>query len=182
MSFYFTIDVRIKDKRTGDVISGPKVLPAPVGMYSGYEEVCWWNSSMFLDLPPAVFRICGKYMEKQYPLEEGAEGDLDVIVPRAAMREVCSYLYSRCCVPDSDLTTEERDWRWRDGYEYTNICCIEKLRDLLSGLDYVDYRNQDTGIAEEYIGDLQKREEFISNPQGYEFEFRISYDYSRPRK
>ena len=95
MSFYFTIDVRIKDKRTGDVISGPKVLPAPVGMYSGYEEVCWWNSSMFLDLPPAVFRICGKYMEKQYPMEEGTEGCWFWNVTRSMVHLIFSILLIR---------------------------------------------------------------------------------------
>ena len=181
MSFDFDISVRIKEKATGNVISGPKVLPAPVSLYDGYEEVCWWNSSMFLDLPPAVFRICGNYMEKQYPLEEGMKGNLVVVVPRAAMREVCSYLYSRCCVPDSDLTAGERDWRWRDGYETTNIARAEKLHDLLSALDYIDHRNQECGIAEVYIGDLRKREEFKSNPQGYEFEFMLDYHYCPPR-
>ncbi len=157
MSFDFDISVRIKDKRTGDIISGAKVIPAPASDYSGYEEICWWNSSMFLDLPPAIFRICGKYMGKQYPLEEGMEGNLVAVVPRAAMREVCSYIYSRCCVQDSDLTTEERDWRWRDGYEETNIARVEKLHDLLAALDYIDHRNQECGIAENYIGDLQKK-------------------------
>ena len=49
MSFDFDISVRIKDKRTGDIISGPKVIPAPASDYVGYEEVCWWNSSIFMD-------------------------------------------------------------------------------------------------------------------------------------
>ena len=85
LSFDFDISVRIKDKRTGDIISGPKVIPAPASDYAGYEEICWWASSLFLDLPPAIFRICGKYMGKQYLLEEGAEGieeiiELDMII------------------------------------------------------------------------------------------------------
>ncbi|SFW22068.1 hypothetical protein [Ruminococcus flavefaciens] len=182
MSFDFDISVRIKEKRTGDIISGPKVISASENpsFYSGFVEVCWWNSSIFMDLPPAIFRICGKYMEKQYPLEEGMEGNLYTIVPRIAMREVCSYIYSRCYVLDSELT-EERDWSWRDAYEVTNIARVEKLRDLLSSLDYVDHRNQECGIAEDYIGNLQKKEEFKSNPQGYEFEFMLDYHYCRPR-
>ena len=184
MSFDFDISVRIKDKRTGDIISGSKVIYVSENpsFYSGFVEVCWWNSSIFMDLPPAIFRICGKYMGKQYPLEEGMEGNLYTIVPRAAMREICSYIYSRCCVPDSDLNTDERDWSWRDAYEVTNIARVEKLRDLLSSLDYVDHRNQECGIAEDYIGDLRKREEFKNNPQGYEFEFMVDYHYCRPRK
>ena len=181
MSFDFDISVRIKDKRTGDIISGPKVIPAPASDYDGYEEICSWNSSIFLDLPPAICSIVSKYTEKQYPLEEGAEGNATVFVPRAAMREICSYIYSRCCVLDSELNTEEKDWLWRDGYEVTNIDRVEKLRDLLSSLDYVDHRNQSCEIEDDYIGDLRKREEFKSNPQGYEFEFMIDYHYCRPR-
>lgn len=92
------------------------------------------------------------------------------------------HIYSRCCVLDSDLNTEEKDWLWRDGYEVTNIDRVEKLRDLLSSLDYVDHRNQSCEIEEDYIGDPQKREEFKSNPQGYEFEFMLDYHYCRPRK
>ena len=181
MSFDFDISVRIKDKLTGDIISGPKVIPAPASDYAGYEEVCWWNSSMFMDIPFALFKICSKYTGKEYPIEEGAEGNSIVFAPRAAMREICSYIYSRCCVPDSELNTAERDWLWRDGYEVTNIDRVAKLRDLLSSLDYVDHRNQECGIAEDYIGDLQKREEFKNNPQGYEFEFMPDYHYCRPR-
>lgn len=181
MSFDFDISVRIKDKQTGDIISGPKVIPAPASDYDGYKTICWWNSSMFSDLPPAICRIVSKYTGKQYPLEEGAEGNAIVFVPRAAMREICSYIYSRCCVLDSDLNTEEKDWLWRDGYEVTNIDRVEKLRDLLSSLDYVDHRNQSCEIEEDYIGDPQKREEFKSNPQGYEFEFMLDYHYCRPR-
>ena len=111
MSFDFDISVRIKDKRTGDIISGPKVIYASENpsFYSGFVEVCWWNSSIFLDIPVVLFKICSKYTGKEYPIEEGAEGNASIFVPRATMREICSYIYSRCCVPDSELT-EERDW------------------------------------------------------------------------
>ena len=181
MSFDFDISVRIKDKRTGDIISGPKVIPAPASDYAGYEEICSWCSSMFCNLPPAICKIVSKYTGEQYPLEEGVEGNATIFVPRAAMREICSYIYSRCCVLDSDLNTKERDYRWRDGYEETNIAVVKKLRDLLTSLDYVDHRNQSCEIEEDYIGDPRKREEFKSNPQGYEFEFMLDYHYCRPR-
>ncbi len=181
MSFDFDISVRIKDKRTGDIISGPKVIPAPASDYVGYEEICWWNSSMFLDIPVALFKICSKYTEKEYPIEEGMEGNAIVFVPRAAMREICSHIYSRCCVPDSELT-EERDWRWWEGYEVTNQVKAEELKNFLCSLDSIEKLNEDTGIAEDYIGDLRKREEFKNNPQGYEFEFMLDYHYCRPQK
>ena len=174
MSFDFDISVRIKDKLTGDIISGPKVIPAPASDYAGYEEVCWWNSSMFMDIPFALFKICSKYTGKEYPIEEGAEGNSIVFAPRAAMREICSYIYSRCCVPDSELT-EERSCSWWEGYEVTNQAKAEELKDFLWSLEYIENRNEDAGIAEKFITDLNKREEFKSNLQGYEFEFRVLF-------
>ena len=181
MSFDFDISVRIRDRQTGEIISGPKVIPAPASDYDGYEEICWWNSSMFLDIPVALFKICSKYTGKEYPIEEGAEGNAIAFVPRAALREICSYIYSRCCVPDSELT-EERNWYWWDGYEVTNQAKAEELKNFLCSLDSIENRNKDTGIAEDFITDLKKREEFKSNPQGYEFEFMLDYHYCRPRK
>ena len=180
LSFDFDISVRIKDKRTGDIISGPKVIPAPASDYAGYEEICWWVSSLFLDLPPAIFRICGKNMGKQYLLEEGAEGNAYTSVPRVALREICSYIFSRSCVPDSELT-EERSCSWWEGYEVTNQAKAEELKDFLWSLEYIENRNEDAGIAEKFITDLKKREEFKSNPQGYEFEFMLNYHYCRSR-
>ena len=181
MSFDFDISVRIKDKRTGDIISGPNVIPAPASDYDGYKTICWWNSSMFIDLPPAICSIVSKYTGKQYPIEEGAEGNAIINVPRAALREICSYIYSRCCVSDSELTTE-KDWYWWDGYEVTNQAKAEELKNFLCSLDSIENLNEDTGIAEDFITDPQKRTEFKSNPQGYEFEFMLDYHYCRPWK
>lgn len=180
MSFDFDISMRIKDKRTGDIISGSKVIPAPASDYDGYEEICWWNSSMFLDIPVALFKICSKYTGKEYPITEGAEGNAIVFAPKAALREICSYIFSRCCVLESELT-KERDWSWWEGYEVTNQAKAEELKDFLWSLEKIENENLDTGITEKFITDLQKREEFKSNPQGYEFEFMLDYHYCRPR-
>ena len=57
----------------------------------------------------------------------------------------------------------------------------EELKDFLWSLEKIENENLDTGIAEKFITDLQKREEFKSNPQGYEFEFMLDYHYCRPR-
>ena len=181
MSFDFDISVRIKDKRTGEIISGPNAIPAPASDYDGYAAICSWNSSMFLDLPPAICSIVSKYTGKQYPVAEGAEGNAIINVPRTALREICSYIFSRCCVSDSELTAE-KDWYWWDGYEVTNQAKAEELKNFLCSLDSIENLNQDTGIAEDFITDLQKRAEFQHNPQGYEFEFMLDYHYCRPRK
>ena len=176
MSFDFDIRVRIKDKRTGEIVSGPKVIPAPASDYDGYAAICSWNSSMFLDLPPAICSIVSKYTGKQYPIAEGAEGNAIINVSRTALREICSYIFSRCCVPDSELTAE-KDWYWWDGYEVTNQAKAEELKNFLCSLDSIENLNQDTGIAEDFITDLQKRAEFQRNPRGYEFEFMLDYHY-----
>ena len=47
MSFDFDISMRIKDKRTGDIISGSKVIPAPASDYDGYEEICWNTQKVY---------------------------------------------------------------------------------------------------------------------------------------
>ena len=180
MSFDFDIRVRIKDKQTGDIISGPKVIPAPASDYAGYEEICCWNSSLFLDIPVALFKICSKYTGKEYPIEEGVEGNAYIFVPRAALREICSYIFSRSCVSDSELT-EERDWSWWEGYEVTNQAKAEEMKDFLWSLEQIENENMDTGIAEKFITDLKKREEFKSNLQRYEFEFMLDYHYCRSR-
>ncbi|MGB4092987.1 MAG: hypothetical protein WBK46_13765, partial [Ruminococcus flavefaciens] len=123
---------------------------------------------------------CSKYTGKEYPITEGAEGNAIVFAPKAALREICSYIFSRCCVLKSELT-KERDWSWWEGYEETNRAKAEELKDFLWFLEKIENENLDTGIAEKFITDLQKREEFKSNPQGYEFEFMLDYHYCRPR-
>lgn len=133
MSFDFDIKVRINDKLIGDIISAPKVIPAPASLYAGYKTICWWNSSLFLDLPPAIFKICCKYTNEQYTIEEGFEGNAYIFVPRAALREICSYIFSRSCVSDSELT-EKRDWSWWEGYEVTNQAKAEELKNFCARL------------------------------------------------
>ena len=81
---------------------------------------------------------------------------------------------------ESELT-KERDWSLCEGYEVTNQAKAEELKDFLWSLEKIENENLDTGIAEKFITDLQKREEFKSNPQGYEFEFMLDYHYCRPR-
>ena len=83
-------------------------------------------------------------------------------------------------MPDSELT-EEKDCLWWEGYEVTNQHKAEELKDFLWSLEYIENRNEDARIAEKFITDLKKREEFKSNPQGYEFEFMLDYHYCRPR-
>ncbi|MBP7186266.1 MAG: hypothetical protein KBA55_05780 [Ruminococcus sp.] len=173
MSFDFSIDVCIRNKLTGENVTGSDVY--------GYDEICWWNSSMFLDIPFALFRICSKYTGEEYKYREDLQGNAVLDVPKAAMREICSYIYSRCCVPSSELT-EERDWYWWDGYEVTNLAKAEELKNFLCSLDQIENNNTDTGIADDLIHDQQKREAFKKDPQGYEFLFRLDYHYCRPRK
>ena len=79
-------------------------------------------------------------------------------------------------MPDSELT-EERDWYWWDGFEVTNQAKAKDLKNFLCSLDSIENLNKDTEIAEDFITDPQKRAAFQSNPQGYEFEFLLSYDY-----
>ena len=81
-------------------------------------------------------------------------------------------------MPDSELT-EEKDCSWCEGYEVTNQAKAEELKDFLWSLEKIEKENQDTRIAEKFITDLKKREEFESNPQGDEF--MLDYHYCRPR-
>ena len=107
MRFDFDISMRIKDKRTGDIISGSKVIPAPASDYDGYEEICWWNSSMFLDIPVALFKICSKYTGKEYPITEGAAGNAIVFAPKLlCVKYVLIYLVDAVCWNQNSLRKE----------------------------------------------------------------------------
>jgi len=163
MGFDFSIQARIKDKLTGEVISGS---------YSGYEDICYWGSRIFLDHRAAIIEICNKYSDYQYSVEADP-----VMVSRSALREICAYIFRRCCISDNELN-KENDWRWREGYEITNIDRAIKLHDFLVSLDYIEFKNTDTGLAEQFISDPQKRALFEQNPQNYEWEFRIDNHYS----
>ena len=94
MSFDFDISMRIKDKRTGDIISGSKVIPAPASDYDGYEEICWWNSSMFLDIPVALFKICSKYTGKEY---WNCQGMCSQRIPKILDRQISGSVMSQPC-------------------------------------------------------------------------------------
>ena len=120
MGFDFSIQARIKDKSTGEVISGS---------YSGYEDICYWGSRIFLDHRAAIIEICNKYSDYQYSVESDP-----VIVSRYALREICAYLFGRCCISDNELN-RENDRQWRECYKITNT---------------------DTGLAEQFISDPQK--------------------------
>ena len=52
------------------------------------------------------------------------------------------------------------------------------MHDFLVSLDYIEFKNTDTGLAEQFISDPQKRALFEQNPQNYEWEFRIDNHYS----
>lgn len=166
MGFDFDIDARILHRETGEIMSG--------GTSDGYTDICSWYSRMFLDIRPAIISIRNQYADKPASLYSYA-----ISVPQTAMRPICAYLFSRCCVPDGE--PELDDWNYRQAYEITNLPQAQNLQDLLTGLARIEQENKDSGVGEMLIPDPEKRRRFQENPQAYAVEFVIFNDCSDDR-
>ena len=164
MGFDFDIDARIRHRETGEILSADSQFQSPSA--DGYVDICSWMSRMFLDHRAAIIGICNQYSDKTFSIFSYA-----IPVPKAALRPICAYLYSRCCVPDTE--PELQNWNYRQSYEATNLPRAENLHELIVAMDCIAAENKDCGAGEMLIPDMEKRTRFQENPQDYEIEFMI---------
>lgn len=170
MGFNFDIELRIRHIQMGDIISSDTQELSRAS--DGYVGICTWNSRMFLDHRAAIIDIRNQYSERQ-----AAVNEYGITVPKEALRPICSYLFSRCCLPEDDPDFQN-DWYGRDAYESTNYFQAQRLHALLCFIDHLDHMDMKHCGAEAYIPDPDKRSRFLKNPQEYECEFIIWNHYS----
>ncbi len=168
------IEARIREKKTGRVISSGEYGEHASEEDKGFFEICWWGGWLFCDIRAKMIEICSQYLGTNY-----TDSDFAIPTPQAALREIYAYLIKRSCVPEDEcfeMYSSDFEWQERGSYEKMNLANAEKLHDILWILNSIQYDN-DVDIGKKYISDDTDRKFFKENPQAYKWEFRIFNSY-----
>lgn len=170
------IEARIREKKTGRILSSDpedKYVPEDE---KGFFEICWWCSSDFHDIRQEMIRISNRHAGTDY-----TDSDFVIPIPKNALRDIYAYLIKRSCLPADELfetLLDHMDCQDRNSYEKMNLINADKLHDLLWILEQIDH--EDHILANPYekhilVPDDQKL--FEENPQACAWEFRIFNSY-----
>lgn len=169
------IEARIREKKTGQLISSGTDDKFIDDEDRGFFEVCWWSSWDFGDIRAKMIEISNKYAETAY-----TDSDFIIPVPQSALREIYAYIVNRSYLPDDEyfeVLPCNTEWAERSAYEIMNLTNAVKLHDLLHTLNSIKYDNDTMEYRPECIPDENDRKLFEEDPQAYEWEFRIFNSY-----
>ena len=130
------IQARIKEKRTGQVISCGDNDDYDTEDNRGFFDICWWCGSPECDVRIKMIEICNNHGGTGY-----TDSDLFIPIPLSALRTVYAYVVSCCYFPEDksflnlEFETEWMDLYYRNAYEKANLLNADKLHDLISTLD-----------------------------------------------
>lgn len=170
------IEARIINRKTKQVISIRQEDTCSAPENKGFFELCWWCGWEFLDLRKKFIELCNKYSHSHY-----SDSDLIIPIPQTTLREI--YL---CILNNAYLTEESRyewerwnsaenAWEMRDSYESMNLLNAAKLHDLIRNLHEIEHYNEVR--MEKNVIFAEEWENFIKNPQEFQWEFRIFNSY-----
>ena len=174
------IQARIKEKRTGRVISRGDSDDYAAEDAIGFFDICWWCGSPECDVRIKMVEICNSHGGTSY-----TDSDRFIPIPQSALRAVYAHVVNCCCFLEDKfflnltLGTEWMDLYNRNTYEKANLLNANKLHDLISTLDEFKYENEVSEVCflyKEYIPEEDFRL-FCKNPWAYEWEFRIWNSY-----
>ena len=172
------IQARIKEKRTGRIISFGDSDEYNAEDDIGFFEICWWCGSPECDVRIKMIEICNRYGGTDY-----TGSDLFVPLPLLALRDVYAHVVNCCCFPEDIDLPYETEWMnlyHRNVYEKANLLNADKLHNLISTLDELKYENKVSDacfLYKKYIPDKEDLKLFEGNPLSYEWEFRIWNSY-----
>ncbi|MDE7319967.1 MAG: hypothetical protein K2N46_09560 [Lachnospiraceae bacterium] len=170
------LEARIRDRKTGRILSS-----VPEDNYvsedeKGFFEICWWCSSDFYDIRKEMIRISNRHAKTSY-----TDSDFIIPVPKTALRDIYAYLVTRACLPaDEHFNTlpDHMEWQHRNSYEKMNLINAEKLHDLLWMLEQINHEDPiPANPYIEYILHPDDQRFFEKEPQACEWEFRIFNSY-----
>lgn len=167
------IQARIKEKKTGRVISHGDGDEYGTEDDIGFFDICWWCGSPECDVRIRMIEICSSHGVTGY-----TDSDLFIPIPQSALRAIYAHVVNCCCFPeDKSFPNLTHD---RNAYEKANLLNADKLHDLISTLDEINYEKKVSDVYflyQEYIPDEKDLRLFYENPLAYEWEFRIWNSY-----
>ena len=175
------IQARIKENRTGRIISCGDSDDYSREDDIGFFDICWWCGSPNCDIRIKMIEICNNHGGTSY-----TDSDLFISIPSSALRAIYAHVVNCCYFPEDQsflnmaLETEWMDLYYRNAYEKANLWNADKLHDLISTLDELKYENKVSDVCflyKEYIPDKKDLGLFCNNPLAYEWEFRIWNSY-----
>lgn len=171
------MEARIKEKKTGRIISSDIYEEYADDEDKGFFEICWWCSWVFCDIRSKMIEISNSYGGTDH-----TDSDLVIPVPQAALRDIYAYLVNRSCLPDEEsfqAVPRETEWEERLTYEKMNLTNAGKLHDLLRILQSIKHSDAfwTEGMIKEHVPSASDLTSLEENPQAYEWEFRIFNSY-----
>lgn len=135
------IEARIKEKKTGRIISNPYKNGDAHGIdwEDGFFEVCWWCSWNFVDIRRKMIDICNRHLNTDYTDE-----DFEIPLPQSALREIYALLVNRSYLPDDEefeVLSCNIEWEVRSSYENMNLNNAQKLQGMIYNLKCIHYYN-----------------------------------------
>lgn len=178
MGYDLYIQARIKEKKTGRVISRGGNDHYVAEDARGFWTICWWCGSPNCDVRKKMIEICNRHAGTGY-----IDSDFFIPIPSSALRAIYAHIVNRCYLPEDEYfggLPYDIEWDERGTYEKMNLLNADKLHDLILTLDEIEHVKElsiPCFLYKEYIpseGDLKL---FVDNPLAYEWEFRIWNSY-----
>lgn len=167
------IQARIKEKKTGRVISRGDDDDYVEEDAIGFFDICWWCGSPECDVRIKMIDICNSHGGTDY-----ADSDSFIPIPLSALRAIYEHIVNCCCFPGDESI---RDLPYdRNVYEKTNLLNADKLHDLITTLDEIKCEKKVMDgcfLFKEHIPDEGDLRFFEDNPLAYEWELRIWNSY-----
>ncbi|MDE5698595.1 MAG: hypothetical protein K2I96_14490 [Lachnospiraceae bacterium] len=126
------IQARIREKRTGRVISRGDGDDYAAEDDIGFFDICWWCGSPECDVRIRMIEICSSHEGTDY-----TDSDLFIPISQSALRAVYAHVVDCCCFPEDKFfpnPTLDTGWRnphERNAYEKANLVNAHKLHDLI---------------------------------------------------
>lgn len=176
MGYDLYIEARIREKKTGKVISsGPNDKYVPEED-KGFFDICWWCGQPECDVRIKMFEICNSHGGTDY-----TDSDTFIPVPPSALRDIYAYIVQRCCLSKDEYFKEflyEKEWDVRSTYEKSNLLNADKLHDLIITFEEIQNEKQIMWfLFREYIPNESDLKHLEDNPLEYEWELRIWNSY-----
>ena len=172
------IQARIKEKRTGRVITCGDSDDYATEDSKGFFDICWWCGSPECDVRIRMIEICNRHGGTDY-----TDADLFIPVPLSALRDIYAHVVSCCCFPEDINLPYETEWMdlyHRNAFEKANLLNADKLHDLITTLDELKYENEVSDVCffyKEYIPNEKDVRLLCKNPSAYGWELRICNSY-----
>lgn len=168
------VQVRVIDKKTGQIISRNRDDDYFDKKEKGFIEICWWGLRYFWELGYDLAEICNKHAKRNYKFPEE-----DVPIPLSALPEV--YRCILHCVYDEEICLQYDEkldiLRDVDDHVWIEKASIENAKALHEWFRFIIGKNDNMQIKEEDIPNEEDRKKMKESPKNYKYEFQLFASY-----